>query len=254
MSLSDDEIERYARHLMLAEVGGVGQRRLKAARVAVVGVGGVGGPAALDLAAAGVGRLRLIDPDVVSLSNLQRQVQFATADVGRPKVEAAAERLAALNPHVTVEARPDALSPRTARDLLTGCDVVIDGTDDFGVRRAVNAACLDLGLPLVSGALGRWSGQVGVFAGRPCWACLVPGTPPEAETCARVGVIGALAGVVGSLCALEAVKLIAGAGAPLTGRLLVLDGLTGVARTVRVAADPRCPACGQAKADLNRST
>jgi molybdopterin/thiamine biosynthesis adenylyltransferase len=254
VSLSDDEIERYARHLMLAEIGGVGQRRLKAARVAVVGVGGVGGPAALDLAAAGVGTLRLIDPDVVSLSNLQRQVQFATADVGRLKVEAAASRLAALNPHVTIEARAETLSSDTARDLLADCDVVIDGTDDFDVRRAVNAACLDLGLPLVSGALGRWGGQVGVFTGRPCWACLVPEAPPEAETCARVGVIGALAGIVGSLCALEAVKLIAGAGEPLTGRLLVFDGLTAAARTVRVAADPHCPACGQAKAVLNSAT
>lgn len=254
MSLSDDEIERYARHLMLAEVGGVGQRRLKAARVALVGVGGVGGPAALDLAATGVGALRLIDPDVVSLSNLQRQVQFATADVGRLKVEAAAERLTALNPNLTVEPRADALTPDTARGLLAGCDVVIDGTDDFDVRAAVNGACLALGVPLVSGALGRWSGQVGVFAGRPCWACLVPEAPPGAETCARVGVIGALAGIVGSLCALEAVKLIAGAGEPLTGRLLVYDGLTGAARTVRVAADPHCPACGQAKAVLNSAT
>ncbi len=244
MSLTDDEIERYARHLMLAEVGGPGQRALKAARVGIVGVGGVGGPAALDLAAAGVGSIRLIDPDVVSLSNLQRQVQFATAEVGRLKVEAAAERLAALNPHVKPETRAEALTPETARALLDGCDVVIDGTDDFEVRRAVNAACLSLGAPLVSGALGRWSGQVGVFAGRPCWACLVPETPPEAETCARVGVIGALAGVVGSLCALETIKLIAGAGDPLTGRLLVFDGLSGTARTVTVAADPACPACG----------
>jgi len=244
VTLSDDEIERYARHLMLAEVGGVGQRRLKVARVGLVGVGGVGGPAALDLAAAGVGTLRLIDPDVVSLSNLQRQVQFATGDVGRPKVEAAAARLTTLNPHVAIETRVEPVTPERARDLLTGCDVVIDGTDDFDARRAVNAACLALGVPLVSGALGRWSGQVGVFAGRPCWACLVPETPPEAETCARVGVIGALAGVVGSLCALEAVKLIAGAGEPLTGRLLVFDGLSGQARTVKVAADPACPACG----------
>jgi molybdopterin/thiamine biosynthesis adenylyltransferase len=244
VSLNDDEIERYARHLMLAEVGGVGQRRLKAARIAVVGVGGVGGPAAMDLAAAGVGALRLIDPDAVSLSNLQRQVQFATADVGRSKVAAAAERLVALNPHVTIEPRREALTPETAEGLLHGCDVVIDGTDDFEVRRAVNAVCLSLDVPLVSGAIGRWGGQVGVFTGRPCWACLVPAAPPEAETCARVGVIGALAGVVGSLSALEAVKLIAGAGEPLTGRLLVFDGLTGTARTVRIAADPHCQVCG----------
>jgi molybdopterin-synthase adenylyltransferase len=244
VTLSDAEIERYARHLMLAEVGGPGQRRLKAARVALVGMGGVGGPAGLDLAAAGVGALRLIDPDVVSLSNLQRQVQFATADVGRPKAEAAGERLMALNPHLTIETRPVALTPANARDLLAGCEVVIDGTDDFETRLAVNAACLELGVPLVSGAIGRWTGQVGVFAGRPCWACLTPEPPPEAETCARVGVIGALAGIVGSLCALETVKLITGAGAPLTGRMMILDGLTGAARTVRVGADPACKACG----------
>jgi len=244
VTLSDAEIERYARHLMLAEVGGPGQRRLKAARVALVGMGGVGGPAGLDLAAAGVGTLRLIDPDVVSLSNLQRQVQFATADVGRPKVEAAGERLTALNPHLTIETRPVALTPANARALLDGCEVVIDGTDDFDTRLAVNAACLALGVPLVSGAIGRWTGQVGVFAGRPCWACLTPEPPPEAETCARVGVIGALAGIVGSLCALETVKLITGAGAPLTGRLMILDGLTGAARTVRVGADPACKVCG----------
>lgn len=246
MILSDEDIERYARHLMLAEVGGPGQRRLGAARVALVGVGGVGGPAALDLAAAGVGTLRLIDPDVVSLSNLQRQVQFATADAGRLKVEAAAERLTGLNPGVSVEMRAERLDAAAADRLLTDCDVVIDGTDDFEARAAVNAACLGLGIPLVSGALGRWSGQVGVFRGRPCWRCMVPQAPPEAETCARVGVIGALAGIVASLCALEAIKLITGAGTPLTGRLTILDGLAGTARTVRVVPDPDCPACASA--------
>jgi molybdopterin-synthase adenylyltransferase len=189
----------------------------------------------------------------VSLSNLQRQVQFGTTDVGNLKVDAAAERLAALNPHAAIETRPVALTPANAASLLAGCEVVIDGTDDFETRRAVNAACLALGVPLVSGALGRWSGQVAVFTGRPCWACLVPETPPEAETCARVGVVGALAGIVGSLCALEAVKLIAGAGEPLIGRLLVLDGLSGQARTTRVAADPACGTCGQAKAVLKTS-
>ena len=250
MSLSDDEIERYARHLMLAEVGGPGQRRLKAARVALVGLGGVGGPAALDLAAAGVGTLRLIDPDVVSLSNLQRQVQFATADVGRPKVQAAADRLSALNPHVRLEPLAERLDAASAERLLAGCDLAIDGTDDFETRRRVNAACLALDLPLISGALGRWSAQVGVFSGRPCWACLVPEAPPEAETCARVGVVGALAGLVGSLCALEAVKLITGAGRPLTGRLMILDGLSGAARVAQVAPDPACPACGAGRVQI----
>lgn len=244
MSFSDDEIERYARHLVLSEVGGPGQQRLKAARVAIVGMGGVGGPAALYLAAAGVGTLRLIDDDAVGLSNLQRQIAFATPDLGRAKVEAGAEALTALNPHVHVETVADRLTAENAARLIEGCGVVIDGTDDFAARFAVNAACVAAGIPLVSGALGRWSGQVGVFAGRPCYRCLVAETPPDAETCARVGVVGALAGVVGSMAALEAIKLITGAGEPLTGRLMLYDGLAGGARTVAVAADPACPVCG----------
>jgi molybdopterin/thiamine biosynthesis adenylyltransferase len=244
VSFSDDEIERYARHLVLAEIGGPGQQRLKAARVAIVGVGGVGAPAALYLAAAGVGTLRLIDDDGVGLSNLQRQILFAGTDVGAAKVEAGARRLTALNPHVEIEAAPERLTVANAAWLLEGCDLVLDGTDDFETRFAVNAACVAAGLPLVSGALGRWSGQVGVFAGRPCYRCLVAETPPDAETCARVGVVGALAGVVGSMAALEAIKLITGAGETLTGRLLIYDGLAGTARTVALAADPACPVCG----------
>ena len=244
MSFSDDEIERYARHLVLAEIGGPGQQRLKAARVAIVGLGGVGAPAALYLAAAGVGTLRLIDHDAVGLSNLQRQILFAEADVGGRKVEVGAARLDALNPHVEVETAAERLTPDNAAWLLDGCDLALDGTDDFETRFAVNAACVAAGVPLVSGALGRWSGQVGVFAGRPCYRCLVPDAPPDAETCARVGVVGALAGVVGAMAALEAIKLITGAGEALTGRLLLYDGLAGTARTVGVAADPACPVCG----------
>lgn len=243
MTFSDDEIERYARHLVLVEVGGPGQQRLKAARVGLIGLGGVGAPAALYLAAAGIGTLRLIDDDTVALSNLQRQIAFDLADVGRPKVEAGAEALTALNPHVRVEPFAGRLTGATAARLVEGCDVVVDGTDDFDTRFAVNAACVAARIPLVSGALGRWNGQVGVFTGRPCYRCLVPGAPPEAETCARVGVMGALAGVVGSMVALEAIKLIAGAGQPLAGRLLIYDGLAGTARTVTVAADPDCPVC-----------
>lgn len=249
MSFSEDEIERYARHLVLSEVGGPGQQRLKAARVGLIGLGGVGAPAALYLAAAGVGTLRLIDDDVVSLSNLQRQIVFDTTDVGRAKVIAGSETLAALNPHVGLEPRPERLTAANAAALIEGCDVVIDGTDDFDARFAVNAACLACRIPLVSGALGRWSGQIGVFHGGPCYRCLVLETPPDADTCSRVGVVGALAGVVGAMAALEAIKLIAGAGDPLSGRLLLYDGLAGTARTVRVAPDPDCPDCGgQAKA------
>ncbi|MFC0634046.1 HesA/MoeB/ThiF family protein [Brevundimonas balnearis] len=244
MSFSDDEVERYARHLVLAEIGGPGQQALRRSTVAVVGLGGVGGPAAQYLAAAGVGTLRLIDPDRVGLSNLQRQVLFATDDIDRAKVEVGRDRLRDLNPHARIQAVGEALETSNAAALLSGADVVIDGTDDFATRFAVNAACLKLGVPLVSGALGRWSGQVGVFTGRPCYRCLTLEAPPDAETCARVGVVGALAGVVGAMTALEAIKLIAGAGAPLTGRLLVYDGLNGTSRVASIAADPACPDCG----------
>jgi len=241
---SEDEVERYARHLVLSEVGGPGQQALKRARVLIVGVGGVGAPAALYLAAAGVGALGLIDDDVVGLSNLQRQIAFSTSEVGRPKVQAAADRLTGLNPHVVIEAHPERLTEDNAAERIGAYDLVLDGTDDFQTRLWVNAACVATGRPLVSGALGRWSGQVGVFAGRPCYRCLVPEIPPDAETCARVGVIGALAGVIGSMAALEAIKVLTGAGEALTGRLLLYDGLAGAARTVRVAADPACPVCG----------
>ena len=244
MSFSDAEVERYARHLVLREIGGPGQQKLKAARVLVVGAGGLGAPAALYLAAAGVGTLGLVDADTVSLSNLQRQVLFAAADVGRSKVEAAAEHLTALNPHLTVETHPVWLGEANARAVISGYDLVLDGTDDFATRFAVSDACLAEGKTLVSGALGRWTGQVGVFQGRPCYRCLVPETPPDAETCALVGVVGALAGVIGSMMALEAVKVIAGAGHTLSGRLLIYDALAAETRTVRIGADPACPSCG----------
>jgi molybdopterin/thiamine biosynthesis adenylyltransferase len=246
MSFSDEEVERYARHLVLREIGGPGQQRLKAARVLIVGAGGLGAPAALYLAAVGVGEITLVDPDTVALSNLQRQVLYQTADDGRVKVEAAAERLAALNANVRITPIEDTLVEVNARALIAGFDLVLDGTDDFATRFAVNAACVAEGVTLVSGAIGRWTGQVGVFAGRPCYRCLVPEIPPDAETCAAVGVVGALAGVVGSMMALEAVKLLTAAGAPLTGRLLIYDALAGETRTVRIGADPECPVCGRA--------
>ena len=244
MSFSDKEVERYARHLVLREVGGPGQQALKAARLAVVGAGGLGAPVALYLAAAGVGSLTLIDPDVVDLSNLQRQVLYAEADLGHPKVAAAQARLTALNAYVNVTGVQAALTPATAVDLLAGHDLVLDGTDDFATRFAVNEACVRLGLPLVSGAIGRWTGQVGVFGSKPCYRCLVPEIPPDAETCSAVGVIGALAGVIGSMMALEAIKVITGAGEALTGRLLIYDALAAQTRTVKIGADPRCATCG----------
>ena len=244
MIFSEDEVERYARHLVLSEVGGPGQQALKRARVLIVGAGGVGAPAALYLAGAGVGTLGLIDDDVVGLSNLQRQIAFSTVEIGRPKVEAAAQRLEGLNPHVSVETFGERLTAENVQARVGAFDIVLDGTDDFQTRLLVNAACVASGKPLVSGALGRWNGQVGVFAGRPCYQCLTPEVPPDAETCSRVGVVGALAGVIGSMAALEVIKLITGAGEALTGRLLLYDGLAGTARTVRVGADPYCPVCG----------
>jgi len=244
MSFSDEEVDRYARHLVLREIGGAGQQALKAARVLIVGAGGLGAPAALYLAAAGVGAIGLVDPDIVALSNLQRQILYAAADIDRPKVEAAAERLAGLNPNVAVTPITARLTQENAAELVRPYDLVLDGTDDFATRFAVNAACLAEGRPLISGAIGRWTGQVGVFSGKPCYRCLVPEVPPEAETCATVGVVGALAGVIGSMMALEAIKLITGAGDSLKGRLLIYDALAAETRTVRVGADPACPACG----------
>ena len=258
MAFSDAEVERYARHLVLREIGGAGQQRLKAARVLMVGAGGLGSAALPMLAAAGVGTLGLADADVVSLSNLQRQTLYATADVGRLKVEAAAEHLQALNPEVAIERHPVMATPQTADALIAAYDLVLDGTDDFAARFAVNAACVAAGRPLVSGAIERWTGQVGVFTAgltrgrplaerQPCYRCLLPEIPPGAETCARVGVVGALAGVIGAMMAMEAVKWITRAGAPLTGRLLIYDALAAEARTVRLSPDPACPVCGDAR-------
>jgi molybdopterin/thiamine biosynthesis adenylyltransferase len=244
MSFTDDELDRYARHLVLREIGGPGQQKLKASSVLVVGAGGIGSPAALYLAAAGVGRIGLLDMDEVALSNLQRQVLFATDEVGEPKVEAGARRLRALNPDIVVEPLNRRLDEANAGALVRCYDLVLDGADNFPTRFAVSDACVAEGRPLVTAAIGRWTGQIGVFTGKPCWRCLVPETPPEAETCARVGVVGALAGVMGTMAALEAVKAITAAGRPLEGRLLIYDALSAEVRVATVAPDPSCTACG----------
>ena len=241
---NDDEVERYARHLVLREMGGPGQQKLKAAKVLIIGAGGLGGPAALYLAAAGIGTLGLVDADHVSLSNLQRQILFSTQDVGASKTDRGVEHLAALNPQIQLVSHPFALTAENAEDLIGQYDLVLDGVDDFAVRFLINAACLATGKTLVSGAIGRWTGQVAVFSGQPCYRCLVPDIPPQAETCSAVGVIGALAGIIGSMMALEAIKQIIGAGEGLTSRLFVYDGLSAEARTVKLSADPDCPACG----------
>ncbi len=255
MSLTPEQLERYARHIMLREVGGVGQQKLLKAHVALVGLGALGGPAALYLAAAGVGTLSLIDDDVVSLSNLQRQVLFGTDEVGAPKTEAGASRLTFLNPDLVVHKKPERLDASNARGLLTGADIVIDGSDSFATRFDVNDACHALGAPLVSGAVGRWSAQVSVFKSGltrgkpaamrlPCYRCFVAEIPESEETCAAVGVVGPLTGMIGARLALEAVKEITGAGTSLAGKLWLFDGLSGDARLVGLHADPRCPVCG----------
>ena len=247
--LSRDEIARYSRHLLLPEVTAAGQMRLKAGRVLVVGAGGLGSPAALYLAAAGVGKIGLADFDAVDVSNLQRQVLYDASSVGRPKLEVARERLAALNPHVEITLFPERLTRDNALGILEGFDVVLDGTDNFATRYLTNDACFLLGLPNVYGSIYRFEGQVSLFhRGKgPCYRCLYP-SPPEpglVPSCAEGGVLGVLPGVVGSLQATEALKLLLGIGRSLAGRLLLYDALALAFREIALARDPACPLCGE---------
>lgn len=247
--MTPDAVKRYARHLVLKEIGGPGQHALLSARLAIVGAGGLGGPAGLYLAAAGLGHITLIDDDVIEASNLQRQIQFTSADIGTSKASVMAEHLQRLNPDVTAIAKTQRLTPENAKALLAGHDIVLCGVDNFEARFAVNRACLTLGLPHVSGALGRFDGQVSSFGGKgtgPCYRCFVPELPPQAESCAEAGIIGALAGIVGSFMALEAIKIITGAGEPLLGRVWIYDGLRANSRTVSLPRDTHCPDCGVA--------
>ncbi|HEY0180366.1 MAG TPA: molybdopterin-synthase adenylyltransferase MoeB [Dokdonella sp.] len=252
--LDADAAERYARHLVLPEVGVAGQRRLADARVALVGAGGLGAPVSLYLAAAGVGRLTLIDDDRVERSNLQRQVVHADARVGLPKVDSARTALNALNPRVRVDAVAERVQAANVERLLEGHDVVVDGADNFPTRYLLSAASVRLRIPLVYGAVHRFSGQVGVFdprrADSPCYRCLFPSPPSadEAPNCSEVGVLGVLPGIVGLLQASETLKLILGIGTPLVGRLLCHDALAGTFRELRVPRDPECPGCGAAAA------
>lgn len=246
--LSHDELIRYARHLSLPHVGSDGQRRLKQARVLIVGAGGLGSPAALYLAAAGVGTLGLVDSDAVDLSNLQRQVLHGTGAVGRSKVESARARLQDLNPHVTLETFNTRLSSADALDILRRFDVIVDGSDNFPTRYLVNDACVLLGKPNVYGAIFRFDGQASVFDARrgPCYRCLYAEPPPPhlVPSCAEGGVLGVLPGLVGSIQALEAIKLVLGVGESLVGRLLLVDGLTLRTRELELRKDPACPVCG----------
>lgn len=251
-----DFYDRYSRHLRLPEVGEAGQRRLQAARIAMVGAGGLGSPAAFYLAAAGIGTLVLADDDVVDRSNLQRQILHTEQRIGVPKVESARIALSALNPSVRIEAFPERITADNVERLIEGADVVIDGADNFPVRYLLNDACVKLGKPLVYGAVHRFEGQVSVFdAGRrrghaPCYRCLFPEPPPPeaAPNCAEAGVLGVLPGVIGLLQATEAIKLILGMGEPLAGRLLHFDALGMRFRETRLSADPECPVCAAGRA------
>jgi len=246
--LSKDEILRYSRHLIIPEVGVEGQKRLKAARVLMVGAGGLGSPIGLYLAAAGVGTLGIVEADVVDVTNLQRQVLHGTKDVGRKKVESARDRIGDVNPHVQVIAHEAWLSSENALEIIRDYDLVVDGTDNFATRYLVNDACVLLGKPNVYGSIFRFEGQSTVFctADGPCYRCLYPEPPPPGlvPSCAEGGVLGILPGLVGLIQATETVKLIAGIGEPLVGRLLLVDAAAMQFRTVKLRKNARCPACG----------
>jgi adenylyltransferase/sulfurtransferase len=247
--LSREEILRYSRHLIMPEVGMEGQLKLKRARVLMIGTGGLGAPLGLYLAAAGVGHLGLVDFDVVDSSNLQRQVTFTTADVGKPKSEAAKARLSGLNPMIEIQSFDTRLTSENALDLFKDFDIIVDGTDNFPTRFLVNDACLLLGKPNVYGSIFRFEGQATVFGypGGPCYRCLYPEPPPPGlvPSCAEGGVLGVLPGIVGSIQAMETIKLILGTGEPLVGRLLLFDALAMRFRELKLRKNPECPMCGE---------
>jgi len=248
-ALSNQEVARYSRHLIMPEVGMDGQLKLKAASVLCIGAGGLGSPVALYLAAAGVGRLGIVDFDVVDFSNLQRQIIHGTLDVGRLKLDSARDRLTAINPEVRIETHEMALSSENALELLAGYDIIVDGTDNFPTRYLVNDACVILGKPNVYGSIFRFEGQAAVFATTdgPCYRCLYPEPPPPGlvPSCAEGGVLGILPGVVGTIQATEAVKLIIGVGEPLINRFLIYDALRMRFRELKLRKDPECPVCGE---------
>jgi len=249
LNLSKEEVQRYSRHLIMPEVGMEGQLQLKRARVLLIGTGGLGAPLGLYLAAAGVGRIGLVDFDVVDFTNLQRQVTFGTSDVGRPKIAAAAQRLADLNPRIELVPHQTRLTSQNALDLLRDYHVVVDGTDNFPTRYLVNDACVLLGKPNVYGSIFRFEGQVSVFGypGGPCYRCLYPEPPPPGlvPSCAEGGVLGVLPGIIGSIQAMETIKLILGRGELLVGRLLLFDALAMRFRELKLRRNPDCPVCGE---------
>ena len=246
--LTNDEIKRYSRHLIMPEVGMDGQRRLKAASVLCIGAGGLGSPVAMYLAAAGVGTLGIVDFDVVDFSNLQRQILHGTPDVGRTKLASAKDRLTAINPEITIQTHDMAISSENALDLFKPYDIIVDGTDNFPTRYLVNDACVLLNKPNVYGSIFRFEGQASVFATKegPCYRCLYPEPPPPGlvPSCAEGGVLGVLPGVVGCIQATEAIKLVIGVGEPLIGRFLIFDALKMKFRELKLRKDPDCPVCG----------
>ncbi|MEM6883853.1 MAG: molybdopterin-synthase adenylyltransferase MoeB [Verrucomicrobiota bacterium] len=249
VELLPDEVRRYSRHLLIPDVGMEGQRRIRAARVLIVGMGGLGSPVVAYLAAAGVGALGLIDHDRISLSNLQRQIAHGDADVGKLKTESAAEFIQNRNPYTKINTFPEALSIENIKNILNRYDLVVDGTDNFATRYLINDACVLAGKPWVYGSIFQFEGQVSVFGieNGPCYRCLQPGAPDPGSvpSCAEGGVLGALPGLIGSLQASEALKLICGVGESLAGRLLVVDAATAKFREIRIPKDPECQLCGK---------
>jgi molybdopterin/thiamine biosynthesis adenylyltransferase/rhodanese-related sulfurtransferase len=248
LTLSKEEVLRYSRHLIMPEVGMEGQLKLKAAKVLCIGTGGLGAPLGVYLAAAGVGRIGLVDFDTVDLTNLQRQILFSTTDVGRPKIEAAADRLRSMNPEIQIDTFETRLTSENALELFKDYDIIVDGTDNFPTRYLVNDACVLLGKQNVYGSIFRFEGQVTVFGapGGPCYRCLYPEPPPPGlvPSCAEGGVLGVLPGIVGSIQAAETLKLIIGKGEPLIGRLLLFDALAMRFRELKLRKNPECPVCG----------
>jgi adenylyltransferase/sulfurtransferase len=254
LHFSEEQVQRYSRHIILPEVGVDGQEKLLSSRVLIAGMGGLGSPAALYLAAAGIGTFGLVDFDVVELSNLQRQVIHTTEDLGKPKVKSAEETIKAINPDATVHQYRQRIASETIADIITDYDLVLDGTDNFPTRFLLNDACLLTGKILVYGAVLRFDGQVSVFAPNqgPCYRCFIPEMPPPGAvpSCQQGGILGVLPGVIGILQATEAIKLLIGLGEPLIGRLLLFDALSMEINEVKLRRDPDCPACGE-RSNLN---
>jgi molybdopterin-synthase adenylyltransferase len=250
MTLTDEQLERYARHIVLKEIGGMGQMALAKARVLVIGAGGIGSPVLHYLAAAGVGAISVVDDDMVSLSNLQRQVIFGTDDVGKAKVDVARAQMARINPDIAVTTYQLRVTADTASGLMVGCDVVIDGSDNFATRLVVADTAFALRIPLISAAIGQFHGQLGTYYGweadKPCYRCYVGDAhdPEECDSCSEVGVLGAMVGMMGSWAAMEAIRVITGFGDAQAGKLHLVDGLAPSIRSIKMPKDPGCSTCG----------